>query len=108
MKAYLATQSNTDASLEDDATCSSSKDRPGPLVLELLQARPETVFLALVLLELLVLERVLLGIALLLTGLVLLVTTDESEEDVVGNRSKDRNRVKDAGTVEKNGERDVD
>lgn len=85
----------------------STSHNPYPLVVPLLDTGPEAVLLALVSPQLLKLGGVLLDISLLLARLVLLVTAEVAENDVVADRTEDDEGVKHAGTVEEYGEGQV-
>ncbi|TKW52621.1 hypothetical protein CTA1_12550 [Colletotrichum tanaceti] len=95
------------APLDNHADGADGRDGQHPLVVVLGEGGPEAVLVALVLLQLLELERVLLGVALLLAGLVLLVAPDVAEDEVVEDGAQGGERVQHAGAVEEDGEGEV-
>lgn len=93
-------------SSEANGACSNHCQ--SPRVGGFLGLRPEAVLGRLVLGELVSLERVGLGVLLLLVGLVLSITTDVSQERIVGSRGKESDWVQLARSPEEERERQVD
>lgn len=93
-------------SSETNGACSN--DGQSPWVGNFLNLGPETILGCLVLGKLVGLERVGLGILLLLIGLVLSIATDVSQECVVGGRCEEGDGVELARTPEEEREREMD
>lgn len=93
-------------SSETDGACSD--DSQGPWVGSFLSLGPETVLSCLIFGELVGLDRVGLGVLLLLVGLVLSIATDVSQEYVVGGRCEESDGVELARSPEEEGEREMD
>lgn len=93
-------------SSETHGACSN--DCQSPWVGSFLGLGPETVLSCLVLGELVGLDRVGLGVLLLLVGLVLSIATDVSQEGVVGGRCEESDGMELARSPEEEGEREMD
>jgi hypothetical protein len=90
----LLTRPEADERLLESNTSSAGSDNgPQPLVSSLVQTWPEAVLGSFIFLELLVLQRVLLSVAFFLRRLVLLVTTNSAQENVVHHGAKSGKRV---------------
>lgn len=93
-------------SSETNGACSNNSQ--SPWVGSLLSLGPEAVLSCLVLGELVGLERVGLGVLLLLVGLGLSIATDVSKEGIVGGRCEESDGVELARSPEEERERQVD
>lgn len=89
----------SDNALNNQACSTGSKHHQGPWVLALLDFGPEAVLSLPVLNELTGFDLV-LGILLLLVGLILSITTDVSQESIVGDGTENGDGVKLAGAPE--------
>lgn len=95
-------------SLENDTSDTNPQHSKRPAVSELLQLGPEAVLLLAILFILLRLDRIVLGVSLGLTLLILPIPADVTQEYVVGDWTKSSDGMEDAGAEEKNRERGVD
>lgn len=96
------------SSLKNNTSDTNTQHGKRPAVSQLLQFGPEAVLLLAILFKLLRLDSIVLGVSLGLTLFVLPITTDITQEYVVGDWTKSSDRMEDTGAEEKNRERGVD